>query len=441
MRMYDIIHKKRDGAALSKEEIHFFIDGYTTGQIPDYQVSALLMAIFLNKMDRRETVDLTEAIMHSGDTVDLSSISGIKVDKHSTGGVGDKTTILLGPMVAACGVPVAKMSGRGLGHTGGTLDKLESISGLKVEVSSEDFVRQVNAVGLAVIGQSKNIAPADKKLYGLRDVTATVDNVSLIAASVMSKKLAAGSDAIVLDVKVGSGAFVKTVDGAIELGQIMVDIGDGMGREVIAVVTGMDQPLGYAIGNALEVKEAIATLRGEGPQDLRELCLRLGGMMVFLGGKAKSPEEGSEQVLDALRSGAAFDKLKAFVAAQHGDIAQIESPELLPGARIIEPVLSIRGGHIAHIQSDDVGISATILGAGRETLDSIIDHGAGIVLVKKVGDAVKQGEVLAYLHTNSDARLEEARERLLGAYQIQDEDVPVPKLIHAVVSKDGVVRY
>jgi pyrimidine-nucleoside phosphorylase len=441
MRMYDIIAKKRDGKALTKEEIRFFVQGYTAGDIPDYQVAALLMAIFLNKMDRRETVDLTEAVMHSGDTVDLSSIRGIKVDKHSTGGVGDKTTILLGPMVAACGIPVAKMSGRGLGHTGGTIDKLESITGFKVEFSSEDFIRQVNDVGLAVIGQSKNIAPADKLLYGLRDVTATVDNVSLIAASVMSKKLAAGSDAIVLDVKVGSGAFVKTVDAAVELGQIMVDIGEGMGREVIAVVTGMDQPLGYAVGNALEVKEAIATLRGEGPLDLRELCLRLGGMMVYLGGGAPTPEAGSEVVLDALRSGAALEKLRAFVVAQNGDVSQIDSPELLPGVKIIEPVHSTRDGHVVHIQSDDVGISATILGAGRETLDSVIDHGAGIVLVKKVGDAVKKGEVLAYLHCNTDQRLEEARERLLGAYLIQDEDVMAPKLIHAVVSKSGVVRY
>lgn len=441
MRMYDIIAKKRDGGTLSREEIRFFVQGYTRGEIPDYQAAALLMAIFLNKMDRRETVDLTEAVMHSGDTVNLSSISGIKVDKHSTGGVGDKTTILLGPMVAACGVPVAKMSGRGLGHTGGTIDKLESIAGFMVEISSDDFVRQVNEIGLAVIGQSKNIAPADKKLYGLRDVTATVDNVSLIAASVMSKKLAAGSDAIVLDVKVGSGAFVKTVEGAIELGQIMVEIGEGMGREVIAVVTGMDQPLGYAIGNALEVKEAIATLKGEGPQDLRELCLRLGGMMVYLGGRAPTPEAGSELVLDALRSGAALEKLKAFVTAQKGDVSQIEAPETLPGARIIEPVLSVREGHVAHIQSDEIGICATILGAGRETLDSVIDHGAGIVLVKKVGDPVKQGEVLAYLHTNQETRLEEARERLLGAYEIRVEEVPVPKLIHAVVRQEGIVRY
>lgn len=441
MRMYDIIAKKRDGGTLSREEIRFFVEGYTRGEIPDYQAAALLMAIFLNKMDRRETVDLTEAVMHSGDTVNLSSISGIKVDKHSTGGVGDKTTILLGPMVAACGVPVAKMSGRGLGHTGGTIDKLESITGFMVEISSDDFVRQVNEIGLAVIGQSKNIAPADKKLYGLRDVTATVDNVSLIAASVMSKKLAAGSDAIVLDVKVGSGAFVKTVEGAIELGQIMVEIGEGMGREVIAVVTGMDQPLGYAIGNALEVKEAIATLKGEGPQDLRELCLRLGGMMVYLGGRATTPEAGAELVLDALRSGAALEKLKAFVTAQKGDVSQIEAPETLPGARIIEPVLSVEEGHVAHIQSDEIGICATILGAGRETLDSVIDHGAGIVLVKKVGDPVKQGEVLAYLHTNQEARLEEARERLLGAYEIRPEEVPVPKLIHAVVRQEGVVRY
>jgi pyrimidine-nucleoside phosphorylase len=439
--MYDVIAKKRDGLALTAEEIHFFVKGYTAGEIPDYQVSALLMAIFINHMDKRETVDLTEAVMHSGDLVDLSSIKGIKVDKHSTGGVGDKTTILLGPLVAACGIPVAKMSGRGLGHTGGTLDKLESISGFKVEISIEDFIRQVNDVGLAVIGQTKNIAPADKKLYGLRDVTATVDNISLIAASVMSKKLASGSDAIVLDVKVGSGAFVKTVDAAIELGQIMVDIGEGMGREVIAVVTGMDQPLGYAVGNALEVKEALMTLRGEGPMDLRELCLSLGGMMVYLGGGAETPEIGSELVLDALRSGAALEKLKAFVAAQHGDIAQIESPELLPGASIIEPVISLTAGYVAHIQSDEVGISATILGAGRETLDSVIDHGAGIILVKKVGDAVAKGEVLAYLHCNTDSRLEEARERLLGAYLIQDEDVVLPKLIHAVVRKEGVTRY
>lgn len=441
MRMYDVIAKKRDGFALTTEEIRFFVNGYTAGEIPDYQVSALLMAIFLNKMNKDETVALTKAVMHSGDQVDLSSIQGIKVDKHSTGGVGDKTTLLLGPLVAACGIPVAKMSGRGLGHTGGTLDKLESISGFKVEISIEDFIRQVNDVGLAVIGQSKNIAPADKKLYGLRDVTATVDNVSLIAASVMSKKLASGSDAIVLDVKVGSGAFVKTVDAAIELGQIMVEIGEGMGRSVIAVVTGMDQPLGFAVGNALEVKEALATLNGAGPQDLRELCLTLGGLMVYLGGGSTTPELGSEQVLDALRSGAAIKKFKRFVIAQHGDISQIESPELLPGATIIEPVVSEKSGFVAHIQSDSVGISATILGAGRETLDSVIDHGAGIILAKKVGDAVQKGEVLAYLHTNSDARLEEARQRLLSAYLIQDEDVETPKLIYAVVRQDGVTRY
>lgn len=441
MRMYDIIAKKRDGLELSTEEINFFVTGLTKGEIPDYQASALLMAIFLQKMTNRETVDLTYAMMKSGDTVDLSAIKGIKVDKHSTGGVGDTTTLILGPMVAACGVPVAKMSGRGLGHTGGTLDKLESIEGFSIEVSSEDFIDNVNRHKIAVIGQSKNIAPADKKLYALRDVTATVDNISLIAASVMSKKLAAGSDAIVLDVKMGSGAFVKTFDGAIELSQAMVDIGTSMGRNTIGVITDMEQPLGFAIGNALEVKEAIDTLNGKGPADLQELCIRLASFMVFLGEGAPSIEAARVLVEENLHNGNAFEKFKEFVRIQKGNVAVIEDPSLLPTCELIVEVKSEHEGYISRIKSDDVGIAAMVLGAGRENMDTVLDMGAGIVLAKKVGSFVKKGETLAVLYTNKADKLEDATRRLLGAYSFSAEPVKEPVLIHAVVKKDGIVRY
>lgn len=438
MRMYDVIAKKRDGLELSTEEINFFVTGLTKGEIPDYQASALLMAIFLQKMTNRETVDLTYAMMKSGDMVDLSGIQGIKVDKHSTGGVGDTTTLILGPMVAACGVPVAKMSGRGLGHTGGTLDKLESIEGFSIEVSPEDFIDNVNEHKIAVIGQSKNIAPADKKLYALRDVTATVDNISLIAASVMSKKLAAGSDAIVLDVKMGSGAFVKTFDGAIELSKAMVDIGTSMGRNTIGVITDMEQPLGFAIGNALEVKEAIDTLKGVGPADLTELCKRLASYMVFLGEGAKSVSEARVMVEENLKNGNAFEKFKEFVRIQKGNVAVIENPDLLPTCELIVEVKSVEEGFISRIKSDDVGIAAMVLGAGRENMDTVLDMGAGIVLKKKVGDFVKAGDVIATLYTNKADKLEDATKRLLGAYSFSQTEVKAPVLIHAVVKKDGM---
>lgn len=441
MRMYDIITKKRDGFELSTEEINFFVSGITTGEIPDYQASALLMAIFLQKMTNRETVDLTYAMMKSGDVVDLSAIEGIKVDKHSTGGVGDTTTLILGPMVAACGVPVAKMSGRGLGHTGGTLDKLESIEGFSIEVSSEDFIEHVNNHKIAVIGQSKNIAPADKKLYALRDVTATVDNISLIAASVMSKKLAAGSDAIVLDVKMGSGAFVKTFEGAKELSRAMVDIGTSMGRHTIAVITDMEQPLGFAIGNALEVKEAIDTLNGKGPKDLTELCIRLASFMVYLGKGAESIPEARKLVEENLNNGNAFEKFKEFVIIQNGNVAVIEDPNKLPSCDIIKEIPSEVEGYISSIKSDDVGIAAMVLGAGRENMDTVLDMGSGIVLTKKVGDFVKKGESIAVMYTNKADKVEDATRRLIGAYSFSATPVKAPILIHAVVSKDGIEEF
>lgn len=430
MRIYDIIKKKRDGEALSQEEISYFIQGYTNGSIPDYQASALMMAIFINKMNTEETVALTEAMMHSGHVMDLNAIPGIKVDKHSTGGVGDTTTLLLGPMVAACGVPVAKMSGRGLGHTGGTIDKLESIKGFHVELSEDDFVHQVMTTGIAVIGQSKDIAPADKKLYALRDVTATVDNISLIASSIMSKKLAAGSNAILLDVKMGSGAFMKTTDDATALSKAMVDIGNGMGRKTIAVITNMDQPLGNAIGNALEVQEAIDTLQGRGPADLEQLCVTLGGLMVYLGNRASTPKEGEALVLENLKNGKAYEKFVAFITAQGGSLEALEN---LPVAQYIEPVYATQSGFISHIESEAIGIAAMGLGAGRQTIDSVIDMASGIVLNKKVGDYVEVGQCIAFLHTNDVSALSNAAISVQNAYSISQDAIANPALIQAIV--------
>lgn len=437
MRMYDVIYKKREGHALSKEEISGFIKGYTSGEVPDYQASALLMAIFFQGMDARETADLTEAMMHSGDVVDLSAIEGVKVDKHSTGGVGDTTTLVLAPLVAACGVPVAKMSGRGLGHTGGTVDKLESIEGFHTELTREEFIRNVNEKKIAVVGQSKNIAPADKKLYALRDVTATVHSIPLIASSVMSKKLAAGSDAIVLDVKVGSGAFMRTPAEAVELAKRMVEIGEHMDRKTIAVITDMEQPLGLAIGNALEVKEAIDTLTGKGPEDLTELCLQLGAMMVYLGKKADTIESGRKQVEEALKSGAAFEKFVEFIAAQGGNPDCIRHPEKLPLSGTQKEVLAPEDGYISHIQSDEIGISALMLGAGREELTSEIDLSAGIMLRRKTGDAVKKGDVLAVLHTNRTDKLADAEARFLAAYKFSKEPVHEGPIIKAIIRAEG----
>lgn len=441
MRMYDIILKKRNGEELTKEEINFFVDGYTKGAIPDYQVSALLMAIFFNKMTKRETADLTMAMVNSGETIDLSDIQGIKVDKHSTGGVGDKTTLVLGPMVAACGVPVAKMSGRGLGHTGGTIDKLESIKGFSVEMTKKQFIDNVNNVKLAVGAQTADLAPADKKLYALRDVTATVDNISLIASSIMSKKIAAGADAIVLDVKTGTGAFMKTLEDSFALAQEMVDIGTNVGRNTIGVISDMDQPLGYAVGNALEVKEAVETLKGHGPKDLLELCIVLGSQMLLLANRAKTEEEARRMLEETIETGAAFEKLKEFIKAQGGDTAVIDNTELLPKANQIIEVKAETEGYITKIVANEIGIAALILGAGRETKESSIDPAVGIVIKEKVGSYVKKGDVLAYLHVNDTSKVEEAKKKLIEAYHIETEKGEERPLIFGIVSKDGIKKF
>ncbi len=438
MRMYDVIQKKRDGGELSQEELQFFIKGYTDGSIPDYQAAALLMAIFLKGLNKQETGDLTYAMMLSGDVIDLKAIEGVKVDKHSTGGVGDTTTLVLAPLVAACGIPVAKMSGRGLGHTGGTVDKLESVTGFHTELTTEEFIRNVNEKKIAVIGQSRNIAPADKKIYALRDVTATVHSIPLIASSIMSKKLAAGSDAIVLDVKVGSGAFMRTFADASDLARQMVEIGDHMKRDTVAVITAMEEPLGFAVGNALEVKEAIDTLMNKGPADLTELCLRLGAYMVWLG-KGSDTLEGARSLVEhALASGAAYDKFIEFITAQGGDSEQIRHPERLPAAAIQKEIIADAEGYVAHIQSDEVGISAMLLGAGREELNSVIDLSAGILLRKKVGDAVAVGDVLAVFHTNRPDKIAEAEKRFRNAYRLSAEPVIPEPIIKAVVTTSGI---
>lgn len=441
MNMYDIILKKRDGHSLSKEEIDYFIGGFTRGEIPDYQISALLMAIYFQKMDKEETLYLTQAMMESGDILDLSEIKGIKVDKHSTGGVGDTTTLILGPMVAAAGAPVAKMSGRGLGHTGGTIDKLESFPGFSVEISNEDFIHDVNDIKLSVVGQTGDLAPADKKIYALRDVTATVDNMSLIASSIMSKKLASGADAIVLDIKAGSGAFMKTVDDAFLLARTMVDIGQGMGRETVALVTNMDQPLGGAVGNALEVKEAIDSLSGQGPEDLYELCLSLGSEMLVLSGLAKTREEAREELIKVVEDGRALEKFKDFVERQGGDPSYVDRPDLFEIAGFEREVKAKAEGYIKGIQADTVGRAALELGAGRRTKDSILDLSVGLILEKKIGDKVSEGEVLARIYGNSEDACIRAEEILSPAYEIVKEPVEKPKLIYGLVDKEGETRF
>ncbi|MFD0619385.1 pyrimidine-nucleoside phosphorylase [Paenibacillus sp. GCM10027629] len=443
MRAVDIIQKKRDGEELTREEISFLIQGYSEGSVPDYQMSAWAMAVFYKGMTARETADLTLEMAHSGDVIDLSPVHGVKVDKHSTGGVGDKTTIALAPLVAAAGVPVAKMSGRGLGHTGGTIDKLESISGFSVELTREQFFAQVNRIGAAVISQSGNITPADKKLYGLRDVTATVESIPLIASSVMSKKIAAGADAIVLDVKTGSGAFMKSLDDSIALAQAMVDIGTEVGRNTIALISDMDQPLGFGIGNALEVKEAVETLRGEGPKDLEELTLILGAYMVMLGGQAATVEEARAKLEGLIQDGTALSKLKEMVEAQQGDSSQIEDTSKLPTAAELVDVTATAEGYVTAIQAEEIGLAAMTLGAGRETKDSQIDLAVGIVLRKKIGDAVKVGETLATLHVNGKnaAQRETAIARVREAYQIAEQRGELKPLVYAIVTKDGVQRF
>ena len=433
MRMYDIIMKKRDGGILSKEEIDFFVRGYTGEDIPDYQVSALLMAIYFNGMNKEEILNLTMAMAESGNTLDLSAINGIKADKHSTGGVGDKTSLVLGPMVAALGVKMAKMSGRGLGHTGGTIDKLESIKGFSTALSTKDFIDNVNNIGLAITGQTGNLAPADKKLYALRDVTATVDNIPLIASSIMSKKLAAGADAIVLDVKTGSGAFMKTEEDAFELAKTMVDIGNGAGRNTIGVVSEMDQPLGFAVGNILEVIEAVDTLKGKGPKDLEELCIVLGTYILIATGTAKDEAEAETMLRGVIESGAALDKFKEFVAAQGGDVSMVEDMSSTLECKYVEEITAPVSGYVTHIQSDAIGLAAMVLGGGRETKESVIDLSVGIVINKKVGDYVEVGESLATMYSNDVKKSEDARKRVIAAYEFSDEKPEVKPLIKGVV--------
>ncbi|MFC4306244.1 pyrimidine-nucleoside phosphorylase [Cohnella boryungensis] len=428
MRTVDLITKKRDGGELTESEIRFLIQGYTDGSIPDYQMSAMAMAIFFRGMTPEERANLTMAMVHSGETIDLSAISGTKVDKHSTGGVGDTTTLVLAPLVAAIGVPVAKMSGRGLGHTGGTIDKLESIPGFHVEIDNDAFLKLVNRNGLAVIGQSDNLTPADKKLYGLRDVTGTVNSIPLIASSIMSKKIASGADAIVLDVKTGDGAFMKEMSEAEELAACMVDIGSRVGRKTIAVLSDMSQPLGNAIGNALEVKEAIDTLRGTGPRDLTELCLTLGSHMAVLAGVATTQEEARGLLETAIRNGSALEKFKVFLAAQGGDASVVDEPERLPTAKHAIPVPAKASGFVASIAAENMGVAAMLLGAGRATKESRIDLAVGIVLHKKIGDPVEAGEALATLYANS-LSYEEAMAKIYESIGIQAEAVHPPALI------------
>ncbi|MGN7476544.1 pyrimidine-nucleoside phosphorylase [Solibacillus silvestris] len=434
MRMVDIIEKKRDGEELTTEEIRFFVEGYTEGSIPDYQASALCMAIYFKDMTDRERADLTMAMVESGDQIDLSSIEGVKVDKHSTGGVGDTTTLPLAAMVAAVGVPVAKMSGRGLGHTGGTIDKLEAIEGFHVELSSEEFAKQVNEIGMAVIGQSGNLTPADKKIYALRDVTGTVSSIPLIAGSIMSKKIAAGSDAIVLDVKTGDGAFMKTVEDSILLAEAMVKIGNNVGRKTMAIISDMSQPLGYAIGNALEVQEAIDTLKGKGPADLNELCYTLGSQMVVLGGKAETIVEARKMLEEVVANGAALDVLKKFIAAQGGDASVVDEPSRLPQAKFKFDVPAKQAGYIAKIEADDIGTAAMLLGAGRATKESEIDLAVGLVLRKKVGDKVEEGESLMTIHANTE-NVDTVLEKIYAHIYISSEKVEAPKLIEAIITK------
>ena len=434
MRMVDIIEKKRNGEELTTEEIRFFVNGYTDGSIPDYQVSSLMMAIYFQDMNERERADLTMAMVESGDQIDLSGIEGIKVDKHSTGGVGDTTTLSLAAMVAAVGVPVAKMSGRGLGHTGGTIDKLESIKGFHVELSNEQFMKQVNEIGTAVIGQSGNLTPADKKLYALRDVTGTVPSIPLIASSIMSKKIAAGADAIVLDVKTGDGAFMKTYEDAKALAHAMVQIGNNVGRKTMAIISDMSQPLGFAIGNALEVKEAIDTLKGNGPEDLMELCYTLGSQMIVLGNKAKSLEEARVLLEEVVQNGKALDVFKKFITAQGGDASVVDNPSLLPQAKFQIELPAKQSGYVEKIEADDVGVAAMLLGAGRATKESTIDLAVGLVLHKKVGDSVKDGESLVTIHSNKED-IPEVIEKLYKHIIISNEPVEAPTLIKDIIKK------
>ncbi|MBC9710258.1 MAG: pyrimidine-nucleoside phosphorylase [Enterococcus sp.] len=433
MRMVDLIEKKRDGNELSKEEIEYIVTNYTNGKIPDYQVSALLMAIFYQDMTNEEITNLTLAIANSGDVIDLSSLEGIKVDKHSTGGVGDTTTLILAPLVASVGVTVAKMSGRGLGYTGGTLDKLEAIPGFQIELSDEEFVRIVNESKVAVIGQSGNLAPADKKLYALRDVTATVDSLPLIASSIMSKKIAAGADAIVLDVTTGDGAFMKNIEDARRLAKTMTSIGKLANRETVAVISDMSEPLGEAIGNSLEVVEAIETLQGNGPEDLVEMCYALGSQMVVLAGKAKTIDEARTLLQEALESGKALAKFKEMIQNQGGDPAIVEHPERILTARYTMELPAKQSGVVSKIVANELGIAAMMLGAGRKTKEEDIDHAVGLKLHKKIGDTVTKGESLLTIYSN-DEEITSVIELLYKNIEI-GESAMKPTLIHDIITE------
>lgn len=420
MRMYDIIRKKRDGGELTSEEIKFFIEGYTKGDIPDYQASALLMAIFFKGMNFRETADLTFAVRDSGQKLDFSAINGIRVDKHSTGGVGDKTSLVVAPLVASLGVKVAKMSGRGLGHTGGTIDKLEAIPGFKTDLSEQEFLDNVNKIGVCIVGQNRDLAPADKKLYALRDVTATVDSLPLVVSSIMGKKLAADDDCIVLDVKTGSGAFAKTLDDSRQLASVMVEIGKRAGKKMLALITDMDRPLGNAIGNTLEVKEAVDTLNGHGPEDFTEICVILATNMLYLAGKG-SIDECERAVKGAIADGSALETFKKMVKAQGGDVECIENPDKFKKAPFEAVVKAQKSGYIHNVDTEGYGIASLLLGAGRNTKEEGIDFSAGIVLCKKTGDYVREGEPIAVMYTSDENRFENAERKFIESTCISDE--------------------
>lgn len=440
MRMYDIITKKRNGEILTDEEIKFFVDGYVKGEIPDYQISALLMAIYFNGMTSRETTTLTMCMAYSGDVVDLSLIPGVKVDKHSTGGVGDKTTLIISPIVASLGVKVAKMSGRGLGHTGGTIDKLESIPGFRTDVDREKFFDIVKNVGVSIIGQSGNLVPADKKLYALRDVTATIESIPLIASSIMSKKIAAGSDCILLDVKAGSGAFMKTVDEAIKLAKAMVEIGENVGKKTIALITNMDRPLGKAIGNSLEVIEACDTLKGKGPKDLTEICIELASNMLYLAGYG-TIDECKVAAKETIDDGRAFEKLKEMVHFQGGDVSVIEDSNKFKRAKVEHNVIATTSGYISSMDTEQCGVVSMVLGAGRETKESSIDFNAGIVLKKTIGDYVNVGDIIAILYSSDMSKCISAQELLYKAIHISDNKPKIVSNVLARVTAGGIERY
>lgn len=441
MRMYELIKKKRDGYSLSSDEIKYIIDGYTKGYIPDYQMSAFLMSVYYKGLNQDETVALTMAMVESGEQLDLSQINGLIADKHSTGGVGDKVSLVLAPMVAALDVPVAKMSGRGLGHTGGTIDKLESIEGFSTSLSEEEFIKQVNEHKIAIVGQTANLVPADKKIYALRDVTATVDQISLIASSIMSKKIASGADVIVLDVKTGSGAFMKTEEEAFALAKEMVRIGTNIGKTTFAVLSDMNQPLGSTVGNALEVKEAVQTLQGRGSEDLKQLCLALGSFMLLGVNRVNNYEEGIKKLEKTLNDNSAFEKFKQFVSLQKGNVNVLENTELLPQAKYVENIITDQEGYIQEIIAEDIGIASLILGGGRETKESKIDMSVGFEIFMKIGDSVKKGDILGKIHANDEKKLLEAKKRFINSYKIKKSNPISNKLIKGIITKDGIEKY